>query len=114
MSLANADDSKVKVVTQFMQKRGPDWLSVDGAKYDKYDAQSGGAGVVGTLNDLRSTLDQNKQESIEKENESRRIFEDTKASKEGEISRMSEELGNKKLDKTNAESTIVSCTSAID
>merc|ERR1719353_1301226 len=107
MSLVNEDDSKVKTVTQFMQKRGPDWLSVDGAKYDKYDSQSGGAGVVGTLNDLRSTLDQNKQESIEKENESRRVYEDTKA---GEIGRMTEELGNKGLAKTNAESTITSCT----
>lgn len=113
MSLVNADDSKVKVVTQFMQKRGPDWLSVDGAKYDKYDAQSGGAGVVGTLNDLRTTLDQNKQESIEKENEQRRIYEDTKSSKEGELSRMKDELAQKSLSKTQAESTITSCRATI-
>lgn len=113
MSLANADDSKVKTVTQFMQKRGPDWLSVDGAKYDKYDSQAGGAGVVGTLNDLRSTLDQNKQESIEKENEQRRIYEETKSSKEGELSRMKDELAQKTLSKTQAESTITSCMATI-
>lgn len=113
MSLVNEDDSKVKVVTQFMQQRGPDWLSVDGGKYNKYDSQSGGAGVVGTLNDLRSTLDQNKQESIEKENEQRRIYEDTKGAKEGEASRMRDEMAQKSLTKMQASSTITSCKATI-
>jgi len=108
------DERRDSPLTNFIQEAGPDWLSVDGSKYNSYESQAGGGGVVGTLNDLRSTLDQNKQESIEKENESRRVYEDTKASKEGEIARMTEELGNKKLAKTNAESTIVSCTAAID
>jgi len=108
------DEQKQSALTNLMQNSGPDWLSVDGSKYSSYESQAGGGGVVGTLNDLRSTLDQNKQESIEKENESRRVYEDTKATKEGEIGRMTEELGNKGLAKTNAESTITSCTAAID
>jgi DNA repair exonuclease SbcCD ATPase subunit len=111
----NGNDKSQSTLTNLIQQAGPDWLSVDGSKsYGSYESQAGGGGVVGTLNDLRSTLDQNKQESIEKENESRRTYEDTKASKEAEISRMTEELGNKKLAKTNAESTITSCTAAID
>merc|ERR1719161_1248801 len=109
MSLVNEDDSKVKVVTQFMQQRGPDWLGVDGSKYNKYDSQSGGSSVVGTLNDLRSTLDQNKQESIEKENEQRRVYEETKESKENELTRMRDGLAQKSLMKTQASSTITSC-----
>jgi len=114
LSLADNNGPKDSALTNFMQQAGPDWLGVDGSKYNSYESQAGGGGVVGTLNDLRSTLDQNKQESIEKENESRRVYEDTKASKEAEITRMTEELENKGLAKSNAESTIVSCTASID
>merc|ERR1719301_58765 len=100
---------------QMLQQKagGPDWLGVDGSKYNKYESQKGGGGVLGTLNDLRSTLDQNKQESIEKENEQRRIYEETKGSKEGELSRMKDELAQKSLTKTQAESTITSCRATI-
>merc|ERR1719191_762246 len=85
-------------VQLFQKAGGPDWLSVDGSKYNKFDGQSGGAGgVIGTLNDLRSTLDQNKQESIEKENEQRRQYEDTKGAKEAELGRMRDELDAKSL-----------------
>jgi len=114
MSLTDADSHKDNPLTNFIQQAGPDWLGVDGSKYNTYEKQGGAGGVIGTLNDLRSTLDQNKQESIEKENESRRQYEDTKASKEAELSRMKTELGNKQLEKTEAESTIVSCRAAID
>merc|ERR1719265_2129484 len=37
LSLANADDNKVNVITAgFMQMGEPDWLGVDGSKYEKY------------------------------------------------------------------------------
>lgn len=103
------------VPTQFMQRTGaPDWLSVDGSKYGKYEGQAGGAGgVIGTLNDLRSTLDQNKQESIEKENEQRRQYEDTKGAKESEVARMRQELADKSLAKSEASSTITSAEATI-
>merc|ERR1719487_518664 len=101
---------------QMLQKNGPDdWLGVDGSKYNKYEGQAaGGGGVLGTLNDLRSTLDQNKQESIEKENEQRRVYEDTKGAKEAELSRMRGELAEKSLAKTQASSTITSCGATIN
>lgn len=93
---------------------GPDFLNVDGSKYNKFEGQSAGAGgVIGTLNDLRSTLDQNKQESIEKENEQRRVYEETKDAKEGELSRMRGELADKTLAKSQAGSMITSATAAI-
>merc|ERR1719440_1721468 len=114
MSLTDADSHKDNPLTQFIQESGPDWLNTDGSKYNTYEKQGGAGGVIGTLNDLRSTLDQNKQESIEKENESRRQYEDTKASKEAEIARMTEELGNKNLAKTNAESTVTGCRATIN
>merc|ERR1719301_152782 len=76
--------------------------------------QKGGGGVLGTLNDLRSTLDQNKQESIEKENEQRRVYEETKGAKEGELSRMRGELAEKSLSKTQASSTITSAQATIN
>merc|ERR1719456_1711199 len=114
MSLTDSDSHKDNALTNFIQDAGPDWLSTDGSKYNTYEKQGGAGGVIGTLNDLRSTLDQNKQESIEKENESRRQYEDTKASKEAELARMKGELGDKQLSKTESESTIVSCRAAID
>merc|ERR1719301_275822 len=101
-------------VQLFQQSRGPDWLSTDGSKYNKYESQAGGGGVLGTLNDLRSTLDQNKQESIEKENEQRRVYEETKGAKEGELSRMRGEMAAKTLKKSEAESTITSCRATIN
>lgn len=101
---------------QMLQQKagGPDWLGVDGSKYNKFEAQKGGGGVLGTLNDLRSTLDQNKQESIEKENEQRRVYEETKGAKEGELSRMRGELAEKSLSKTQASSTITSAQATIN
>merc|ERR1719387_3423475 len=96
-------------------QKGPDWLSTDGSKYNKFDGQSGAAGgVIGTLNDLRSTLDQNKQESIEKENDQRRVYEDTKGAKDAELSRMRGEMAAKTLKKSEAESTITSCRATIN
>merc|ERR1719156_398396 len=69
------NDPKMAPVTALLQN--PDWLSVDGgASYGEYKgvaAESGG--VLGTLKTIRTTLMDNKQASVEKENESRRQYE---------------------------------------
>ena len=69
LALSRASDPKMAVVTSLLQN--PDWLNADGdAAYGSYSgvaAESGG--VVGTLKSIRSTLMDQKQASIEKENQ---------------------------------------------
>merc|ERR1719335_2197637 len=69
LALNRGADPSMKPVTALLQN--PDWLNVDGgAAYGSYTgvaAESGG--VVGTLKSIRSTLMDQKQASIEKENE---------------------------------------------
>jgi len=107
LALNRASDPKMAVVTGFLQN--PDWLATDGgAAYGSYEgvaAQSGG--VVGTLKSIRSTLTDNKQASIEKENESRRQYESAKAAKESDLRRSNEEKAAK-------ENTLEECNAKIE
>merc|ERR1719377_355007 len=78
----------------------PNWLNVDGgAAYGEYKgvaAESGG--VIGTLKSIRSTLMDQKQASIEKENESRRQYEVAKGAKEAELKKSKDEKAEKEND----------------
>merc|ERR1719240_1229425 len=91
LALNRGSDPSMKPVTSLLQN--PDWLNVDGgAAYGEYKgvaAESGG--VVGTLKSIRSTLMDQKQASIEKENESRRQFEVAKGAKESELKKSKDE-----------------------
>jgi len=86
----------------------PDYLSSEYASKDfsQSSNQAGGAGVIETLKAVRSTLMENKQASIEKDNEARRQFEETKTAKEADIERMLGDQQTKTNEKVNAESTV--------
>merc|ERR1719207_325217 len=98
LALSRATDPKMKPVTELLQD--PNWLNVDGgAAYGSYTgvaAQSGG--VIGTLKSIRSTLMDQKQASIEKENDSQRQYEIAKESKEADLKRDEDEKAEKESD----------------
>jgi chromosome segregation ATPase len=104
LALSRSSDPKMTVVTKFLQD--PQWLNTDGdAAYSSYKgvaAQSGG--VMGTLKAIRTTLMENKQGSIEKENDARRQFEVAKEAKDSDLRRSVEEKSTKEgtLDECNA------------
>merc|ERR1719240_2151997 len=107
LALNRGADPKMAPVTALLQN--PDWLNVDGgAAYGEYKgvaAESGG--VIGTLKTIRGTLQDQKQASIEKENESRRQFEVAKGAKEDELRRSNEE-------KKEKENTLEECNAKIE
>jgi chromosome segregation ATPase len=104
LALSRSSDPKMSVVTKFLQD--PQWLKTDGdAAYSSYKgvaAESGG--VLGTLKAIRTTLMENKQGSIEKENDARRQYEVAKEAKESDLRRSSEEKATKEetLDECDA------------
>merc|ERR1719194_195331 len=107
LALSRATDPKMKPVTELLQD--PNWLNVDGgAAYGSYQgvaAQSGG--VVGTLKSIRSTLMDQKQASIEKENDSQRQYEMAKEAKEAELKKDEDEKAEK-------EGTVEECNAKIE
>merc|ERR1719305_313138 len=107
LALNRGSDPSMKPVTALLQN--PDWLNVDGgAAYGAYTgvaAESGG--VVGTLKAIRSTLMDQKQASIEKENEQRRQYEIAKESKEAELKKDEDEKAEK-------ENTLEECNAKIE
>jgi len=84
-----------KVLGAEQQRSLQGMLQQPDGDYSSYQAQSGGHTVVETLKSVRATLMENKQASIEKENEDRRSFEDTKKTKEDDLSRMGAEQTQK-------------------
>merc|ERR1719326_2206640 len=104
LALARSSDPKMSVVTKFLQD--PQWLSTDGdAAHSSYKGVAAGSGgVIGTLKAIRTTLMENKQGSIEKENDARRQFEVAKEAKESDLRRSTEEKSTKEgtLDECNA------------
>jgi len=107
LALNRGSDPSMKPVTALLQN--PDWLATDGnAAYGEYKgvaAESGG--VVGTLKAIRSTLMDQKQASIEKENEQRRQYEIAKESKEAELKKDEDEKAEK-------EGTLEECNAKIE
>jgi hypothetical protein len=118
MSIAEVEklltDDQMRTITNMIQQE-PDYLSADHQSKDFSGAptQEGGATVVATLKAIRTTLMENKQSSIEKDNEARRQFEETKTAKEGDVSRMVGEQTEKANAKTASEATIGSAQATI-
>merc|ERR1719421_2230734 len=113
LALSRMNDPKMSVVTSLLQN--PDWLNTDGAaaygSYEGVAAQSGG--VIGTLKTIRSTLMDQKQASIEKENESRRQYEVAKSAKETELAKNEDEKTTKETSLEEARALISHFTAAI-
>merc|ERR1719316_1496825 len=113
LALSRATDPKMKPVTELLQD--PNWLNVDGASsYGSYTgvaAQSGG--VIGTLKSIRSTLMDQKQASIEKENDSQRQYEIAKESKEADLKRSKDEKAEKEGTREECNAKIEQCNAKI-
>merc|ERR1719236_207844 len=114
--LASATSRNLATLAAFLQSstKGPDFLNVDGSKYDNYEKQGGAKGVVGMLEDLRSQLESQKQDLIAKENENRRAFEEAKAEKETSLAHMFKTQEEKTAKKARCEATIEECIVTID
>jgi len=100
--------------TEFLQGANPDWIKHDGSQYASYETQAGGTNVMSMLSDLRGQLEETKTQSISRENEARRQYDETRAAKEGELHRMEKEGADKQSLKAGAEATVQECTATID
>merc|ERR1719326_526234 len=92
----------------------PDYLS-DSQKtdYSGSGSQAGGATVIETLKTIRTTLMENKQSSIEKDNEARRQYEETHSAKTADVERMVGEQTTKTNDKNTASAAITTAQACI-
>merc|ERR1719281_1165799 len=111
-----ATQQNVERMTGLLQasNKNPDFLNADGSKYDNYEKQGGAGGVIGMLTDLRTQLEAQKQDSIAKEGDSARQFEENKAAKETDLANMKQTQAEKMERKTNSEATIEQCIATID
>lgn len=118
----SATEENVEKLTSFLQgddsflqqdNQGPDFLNTDGSKYDNYEKQGGSKGVIGMLTDLRSQLEQQKQELIARENEAKRQYDTTKLAKETELKNMIKLKAEKEAEKESCEATIEECIATI-
>merc|ERR1719326_1338279 len=96
---------QLRTLTGMVQQ--PDYLS-DSQKtdYSGSGSQAGGATVIETLKTIRTTLMENKQSSIEKDNEARRQYEETHSAKTADVERMAGEQTEKTNDKNTAAAAI--------
>merc|ERR1719158_2015871 len=104
---------QMSLLNKMMQD--PNYLSNDyaGKDYSGSTNQAGAAGVIDTLKAVRTTLMENKQASIEKDNEARRQYEETKTAKEADIERMLADQQTKSNSKIEAESVAQTATATI-
>jgi hypothetical protein len=82
LTMTKASSSSINQLTSLLQQRqrNPDFLNTDGSKYDNYEKQGTNV-VMKLLSDLSMQLEQQKTESIDKENEQRTQYEQTKAAR---------------------------------
>jgi len=103
---------QLRTLTGMVQQ--PDYLS-DSQKtdYSGSGSQAGGATVIETLKTIRTTLMENKQSSIEKDNEARRQYEETHSAKTADVERMVGEQTQKNNDKNTASAAITTAQACI-
>merc|ERR1719213_240735 len=94
------------------QSQEPDYLSMS-KDYSGSGSQAGGATVIETLKTIRTTLMENKQSSIEKDNEARRQYEETHSAKTADVERMVGEQTQKNNDKNTASAAITTAQARI-
>merc|ERR1719440_2779999 len=98
-----------------MVQQEPDYLSGEFASKDfsGSGSQAGGATVIETLKTIRTTLMENKQGSIEKDNEARRQYEETHSAKTADVERMTGEQTEKTNDKNTAAAAITTAQACV-
>lgn len=109
LHISMATQDNVKMLASLLQggAKEPDYLNVDGkAAYDKFDSQQGGHGVMGMLEDLRTQLESQRQELVQKENEAQRQYEETKAAKEADLANARQLVAEKTEQQAKCEATI--------
>ena len=94
------------------QNQEPDYLSTS-KDYSGSGSQAGGATVIETLKTIRTTLMENKQGSIEKDNEARRQYEETHSAKTADVERMAGEQTGKTNDKNTAAAAITTAQACV-
>jgi len=88
LHIGSATQDNVQRLASLLQSntRNPEYLNVDGQEaYGKFNEQQGGHGVMAMLADLRTQLETQRQELVQKENEAQRQYEETKAAKEQDL-----------------------------
>jgi len=105
--------NQVESLTKMIQD--PDYLSAEHTSKDfsQSSNQGGGSTVIETLKSLRTTLMENKQASIEKDNEARRQFEETKTAKETDLGRLSADQAAKTNANSEASANILTASAGI-
>jgi DNA repair exonuclease SbcCD ATPase subunit len=114
MQISSTAQKSVEQLASLLQstvsRREPDYLNIDGkGAYDKYDSQAGGHGVMGMLSDLRAQLETQRQEMVQKENESQRQYEETKAAKDADLAEARKQTAEKTETQAKCEATIENC-----
>merc|ERR1719213_584595 len=102
---------QIHALTNMVQQE-PDYLSTS-TDYSGSGSQAGGATVIETLKTIRTTLMENKQSSIEKDNEARRQYEETHSAKTADVERMVGEQTQKNNDKNTASAAITTAQACI-
>jgi len=127
LSVPTATQDNVKVLASLLQSgkplssliqsdsHAPDYLGVDGQEaYGKYESQEGGHGVMGMLSDLKTQLETQRQELVQKENESQRQYEETKAAKEADLAAARTSVAEKTEQQAQCEATIEEMTATVN
>merc|ERR1719326_1079675 len=107
---------QIHTLTNMVQQgQEPDYLSGEFASkdYSGSGSQAGGATVIETLKTIRTTLMENKQGSIEKDNEERRQYEETHSAKTADVERMAGEQTTKTNDKNTAAAAITTAQACV-
>ena len=102
---------QIHTLTNMVQQE-PDYLSTS-TDYSGSGSQAGGATVIETLKTIRTTLMENKQSSIEKDNEARRQYEETHSAKTADVERMAGEQTQKTNDKNTAAAAITTAQACV-
>merc|ERR1719160_40291 len=107
ISMATQDNvEKLASLLQSSSQKS-EYLNVDGQEaYGKFSEQQGGHGVMSMLADLRTQLETQRQELVQKENEAQRQYEETKAAKEADLLNARNLVAEKTETQAQCEATI--------
>merc|ERR1719191_428688 len=109
LHISMATQDNVEKLASLLQSSSqkPEYLNVDGQEaYGKFSEQQGGHGVMAMLADLRTQLETQRQELVQKENEAQRQYEETKAAKEQDLVDARNLVAEKTQEQAQCEATV--------